>query len=78
MIIYAIERDMQMVRLYALRADAEAFVARLCDANEQVRDAYTDYASACDENEETPLDFEDWVLDETYQDTFIIVPHILY
>ena len=78
MIIYAVERNMQTVRLYALQVEAEAFVARLCDADEQIRDAYTDYASACDENEEDPIDFEDWVLDETYQDTFIIVPCILY
>ena len=78
MTIYAVERDMQTVRLYALREDAEAFVACLCNANEQVRDAYTDYASACDENEEEPLDFEDWALDESYQDTFIIVPYTLH
>ena len=50
----------------------------MCDADEQIRDAYTDYASACDENEEDPIDFEDWVLDETYQDTFLIVPYILH
>ena len=78
MTIYAVERDMQTVRLYALKGEAEAFVIRLCDADEQIRDAYTDYASACDENEEDPIDFEDWVLDETYQDTFIIVPYILH
>lgn len=78
MIIYAVERNMQTVRLYALQVEAEAFVARLCDADEQIRDAYTDYASACDENEEDPIDFEDWVLDETYQDTFLIVPYILH
>lgn len=78
MTVYAVERDMQTIRVYALQVEAEAFVARLCDANEQIRDAYTDYASACDENEEDPIDFEDWVLDETYQDTFIIVPYILH
>jgi hypothetical protein len=78
MTIYAVEHEMQTARLYALKADAEAFVIRLCDANEQVRDAYTDYASACDENEETPLDFEDWVLDESNQDTYIIVPYPLH
>lgn len=78
MTIYAVEHEMQTVRLYALKVDAEAFVARLCDADEQVRDAYTDYASACDENEEEPLDFEDWVLDESYQDTYIIVPYSLH
>lgn len=78
MTIFAVEHDMQTVQLYALRVDAEAYVARLCDADEQIRDAYTDYASACDENEEEPLDFEDWVLDESYQDTFIIVPYTLH
>lgn len=78
MTIYAVERDKQTVRVYALQTDAEAFVARLCDADEQIRDAYTDYASECDENEEDPIDFEDWVLDETYQDTFIIVPYTLH
>ena len=78
MTVYAVERDMQTVRLYALKVEAEAFVARLCDADEQIRDAYTDYASACDENEEDPIDFENWVLDETYQDTFLIVPYILH
>lgn len=78
MIIHAVEHNGRTIRVYALRADAEAFVARRCDADEQIRDAYTDYASACDENEEEPLDFEDWVLDESYQDTFIIVPYTLH
>ena len=78
MTIFAVECNRQTVRLYALRLHAEAFVARLCDADEQIRDAYTDYAIACDENEEEPLDFEDWVLDESYQDTFIIVPYTLH